>query len=81
MLKIVFFSLGPPSSGGSRGRGRTIIFLRGKRRFWADSGPNPGIFDFNVGPYLEGPRPLGQLYRTSTNHPKLTPETNFNAVS
>ncbi len=49
VLKIIFnFVLGPPPPGGPGG-GSGLPFSHGNRRFWADSGPDPGIFDFNFG--------------------------------
>ena len=46
VLKIIFnFVLGP---GGPEG-GSGLPFSEGNRRFWADSGPNPGIFNFDFG--------------------------------
>ncbi len=46
VLKMIFnFSLGPGGPGGGSG----LSFSYGNRRFWADSGPNPGIFNFYFG--------------------------------
>ncbi len=52
LTRVFNFVLGPPSPEGSRGRVRTVSFLR-KSGGWADSGPDPGvnyIFDVCFGP-------------------------------
>jgi hypothetical protein len=47
VLKMIFvFFTGPGGPGGGSG----LPFSKGHRRFWADSGPNPGIFNFYFGP-------------------------------
>ena len=46
MLKIIFnLFLGPEGPGGGSG----LSFSEGNSRFWADSGPNLGIFNFYFG--------------------------------
>ncbi len=40
MIFIFLFLTPPPGPGGGSG----LPFSLGDRRFWADSGPNPGIF-------------------------------------
>ncbi len=47
MILILF--LAPPPPGGPGG-GSGLPFSQGNLRFWADSGPNPGIFNFLVWP-------------------------------
>ncbi len=47
VLKQIFnFLLGPGGPGGGSG----LPCSSGNRRFWADSGPNPEIFNFYFGP-------------------------------
>ena len=46
VLKMIFnFALGPGGPGGGSG----LPFSSGNHRYWADSGPNPKIFNFYVG--------------------------------
>ena len=46
VLNMIFnFFLGPGGPGGGSG----LPFSEGNRRFWADSGPSPGIFNFDFG--------------------------------
>ena len=42
---IFNFCLGPGGPGGGSG----LPFSQGNRRLWADSGPNPDIFNFDFG--------------------------------
>ncbi len=50
VLKMIFnFVLGPPLPRGGPGGGSGLQFSQGNRRCWADSGPNPGIFNFDFG--------------------------------
>ncbi len=45
-LKFIFnLLLGPGGPGGGSG----LPVSGGDRRLWADSGPNPGIFNFHFG--------------------------------
>ncbi len=47
VLNMIFiFFLGPGGPGGGSG----LPFSSGNHRFWADSGPNPKIFNFYFGP-------------------------------
>ncbi len=49
MLNTIFnFVLGPPPPGGPGG-GSGLPFYNGNRMFWADSGPNPVIFNLYFG--------------------------------
>ncbi len=50
VLHMIFnFVLGPPPRPGGPGGGSGLSFSDGNRRFWAESGPNPGIFNFYFG--------------------------------
>jgi hypothetical protein len=49
VLKMIFNFFLAPSPPGGPGGGSGVPFSEGNRRFWADSGLNPVIFNFNFG--------------------------------